>query len=99
MVKINVELLEKFLQESFTLIADINSKREKLNEAWIRENGSYSLYASLREYVEFKANCGSLFGLGDFFVWLFDDEGLSDARPWTLDKKHKKEYDSFLILL
>lgn len=98
MAKINREMISRLLQESFHHISNISAKVEKLREAWERED-RFALYSSLKEYVEFKANCGSIFGYGDFFVWLFDDEDFKDARPWTIKEDYNKEYTRFLSLL
>ena len=80
------------------LIPEYNLKKEKLNDAWEREGG-LAIYPSLKDFVEYKANCGSLFGNGDFFVWLFGDDNLSDSRPWNLPSQHKEAYQQFITIL
>ncbi len=79
----------------FQLIPDFYLKKQKLYDSWNREGGN-SLYSSLKDFVEYKANCGSIWGYGDFFVWLFNDDKFYDSRPWKLPIKYKEAYLHFV---
>lgn len=82
----------------FQLIPDFYLKKQKLYDSWNREGGN-SLYSSLKDFVEYKANCGSIWGYGDFFVWLFNDDKFYDSRPWNLPVKYKEAYLHFVDIL